>query len=224
MSSSWIVTACLALTLNAPQLHDSSQDDDLFETREKAMASINAGFDDLDHQVEYRQGIQQKLVIWSTPFRGQNKCAVGVFEFDPNENAWRRTFKYLFEGTREIAVEFKRGNVRLRNDADELIYDDSREKRRFKGVELYSWKNDDGMWEFAMLDGTNRLKSAAEVKASPGRLRDAEALKQAIQRLAIGELVIWNPFDLAGFSLPDDMVRSEVLKSAKQAGIQLELD
>ena len=43
--------------------------------------------------------------------------------------------------------------------------DDKREEQfRFKGVELYSWKDTEGGWVFVLVNGTNRLKAEKEVK------------------------------------------------------------
>jgi hypothetical protein len=53
------------------------------------------------------------------------------------------------------------------------------EKPRFKGVELYSWKDKAGDWRFALLDGTNRLKTEDKVKAVKDQLKSVAELKKA---------------------------------------------
>jgi len=55
-----------------------------------------------------------------------------------------------------------------------------------KGYELYSWRVR-GVWNFALLVGTNRLKSRQEVRASKACVRGVEALKRKLDLLAEGE-------------------------------------
>ncbi len=63
------------------------------------------------------------------------------------------------------------------------------EKPRFKGVELYSWKEKGGDWMFVLLDGTNRLKTEEEVKGAMNKVKGAADLKKALARLAVEEQV-----------------------------------
>ena len=101
--------------------------------------------------------------------------------------------------------------------------DDEREaKPRFKGVELYSWKDDTGIWNHVLLNGTNRLKIEAEVKAAKGRVRSTEALKKALSRLAVGERVTWMRM-LEGFDVPTGDTRKEIEKAAKDAEVKLRI-
>jgi len=101
--------------------------------------------------------------------------------------------------------------------------DDEREaKPRFKGVELYSWKDDTGIWNHVLLNGTNRLKIEAEVKAAKGRVRSTEALKKALSRLAVGERVTWMRM-LEGFDVPAGDTRKEIEKAAKDAEVELRI-
>jgi hypothetical protein len=101
--------------------------------------------------------------------------------------------------------------------------DDEREARpRFKGVELYSWRDDDGTWNHVLLSGTNRVKTAEQVKAAEGRVRGTEALKKALSRLAIGEQVTWMRM-LEGFDVPTGDTRKEVEKAARDAQIDLQI-
>jgi hypothetical protein len=94
------------------------------------------------------------------------------------------------------------------------------EKPRFKGVELYSWKDQGGDWRFVLLDGTNRLKTEEEVKGAKNKVQGAEDLKKALVRLAAGEHVSWtHPID--GFEFPPEATRKAVRKAAKEANIDL---
>lgn len=58
----------------------------------------------------------------------------------------------------------------------------------FKGMELYSWQNQNGDWYFSLLPGTNRNKNAEEIRAVPLSLSQ---LKDQIARLAVEEDVYW---------------------------------
>ena len=101
--------------------------------------------------------------------------------------------------------------------------DDEREaKPRFKGVELYSWKDDTGTWNHVLLSGTTRLKIEAEVKAAEGRVRGTEALKKALSRLAVGEQVTWMR-RLEGFDVPTGDTRKEIEEAAKDAEVKLRI-
>ena len=58
----------------------------------------------------------------------------------------------------------------------------------FKGYELYSWQDAEGAWRFALLEGTNRLKSPAEIIDVP--LSEGELLER-LSALPAGETVSW---------------------------------
>jgi hypothetical protein len=94
------------------------------------------------------------------------------------------------------------------------------EKPRFKGVELYSWKNIGGDWEFVLLNGTNELKTEAKVKSARNRVKGDDKLKKALARLAVGEQVFWT-HPIRGFEYPAKAMREEIEKAAKEAKIEL---
>ena len=94
------------------------------------------------------------------------------------------------------------------------------EKPRFKGVELYSWKEKGGGWMFVLLDGTNRLKTEEQVKGAKNKIKGAEDLKKALARLALGEQVSWT-HPIKGFEFPPEATRKAVEKAAKEANIKL---
>ena len=99
--------------------------------------------------------------------------------------------------------------------------DDKREERpRFKGVELYSWKNIGGDWEFVLLNGTNELKTEEVVKSAKTKVKGADQLKKALARLAVGEQVFWT-HPIKGFEFPPQATREEIEKAAKEAKINL---
>jgi diacylglycerol kinase len=62
------------------------------------------------------------------------------------------------------------------------------EQTAFKGMELYSWQNEDGDWQYAVLEGTNRNKTLEEVQSIPLELQD---VKKAIAQMAVGESLFW---------------------------------
>jgi hypothetical protein len=89
------------------------------------------------------------------------------------------------------------------------LADDKREEEpRFKGVELYSWKDQENHWAFAMLDGTDRNKTEAEVKAAKNPIKGAEDLKEALARLAVGEHVFWT-HRIEGFEFPPEAMQKQ---------------
>jgi hypothetical protein len=96
---------------------------------------------------------------------------------------------------------------------------DEREGRpRFKGVELYSWQDARTGWAFALLDGTNRLKTAAEVKDPRNWIAGVAELKKALARLAVGENVYWT-HPIEGFEYPPEATVEEVRAWAKRLNI-----
>ena len=99
--------------------------------------------------------------------------------------------------------------------------DDKREEKpRFKGVELYSWKDKGGVWHFALLDGTNRLKTEEGVKSAKTNVKGVQELTKALARLAVGEQVFWT-HPIKGFEFPPQGTREEIKKAAKEAKIAL---
>jgi hypothetical protein len=94
------------------------------------------------------------------------------------------------------------------------------EKPRFKGVELYSWKDKRGDWIFALLGGTNRLKTEDEVKAAGNQIKGVAELKKRLARLAVGEQVLWT-HPIEGFAFPPEAIRNEIEKTAKDAQVEL---
>lgn len=96
-------------------------------------------------------------------------------------------------------------------------------KPRFKGVEMYSWKDDKGDWKFALLNGTNRQKTEKEVKEAETVYAGEEKLVAALKLLAEGEHVFWSNHRLDGFAKPADEVVKRVKKAAKGAKLKLDV-
>jgi hypothetical protein len=101
--------------------------------------------------------------------------------------------------------------------------EDKREgKPRFKGVELYSWRDKGGDWLFVLLDGTNRNKTQDEVKGAEKPIKGTEDLKKAISLLAEGEQVSWS-HRIEGFEFPPEAKQKEIQKAAEGAKIVLRI-
>ena len=91
---------------------------------------------------------------------------------------------------------------------------------RFKGVEMYSWKDAKGEWVFALLDGTNREKTTAEIKEKKNQIAGVAKLKTALGLLAEKEMVFWS-HTITGFEFPPKAVLDDVKKAAKAAKLEL---
>ncbi len=89
-----------------------------------------------------------------------------------------------------------------------------------KGYELYSWRAR-GEWYFALLTGTNRLKSRREVRAPGARLIGVEALKRRLDLLAEGEEVSWSAGLAPGTALPPEGIVRDVKEYCDRRGIIL---
>jgi hypothetical protein len=99
--------------------------------------------------------------------------------------------------------------------------EEKREERpRFKGVELYSWKSPQGEWLFALLSGTNRLKTAEEVKDPKNHIAGVEELKKALARLAVEERVSWT-HRVTGFEYPPEATLKEIEEFATKVKVSL---
>lgn len=74
---------------------------------------------------------------------------------------------------------------------------DPQAKPLFKGVEVYAWRNPAGRWRYAILPGTNRLKSRVEVLAvEPGRVLSTRGLEFRLREMPPGETVTLLPLPL----------------------------
>jgi hypothetical protein len=104
-----------------------------------------------------------------------------------------------------------------RNDTEKPIMTSTAEA--MKGYELYSWKTDDE-WNFALLPGTNRLKTFAEVSSSDA-LRDVNELKERLSQLTGGAEITWVAWTDDHFSLPAQSVIDEVSRACNDLGLTL---
>ena len=92
-----------------------------------------------------------------------------------------------------------------------------------KGHEIYSWQVD-GDWHFALLAGTNRIKTLDEVTSPDVSVEGTEALRGKLNRLSNGERVFWSARRVRGLAMPPDDIISEIGAYCAQLGILLEID
>jgi len=98
-----------------------------------------------------------------------------------------------------------------------------REKKpRFKGVELYSWKDVNGKWTFSLQTGTNKMKSIEGIKNIKTPHLDVKTIHAALSKLAVGEQVFWTHF-IKGFEFPPLATQRKVADTARKAKIKLSI-
>jgi hypothetical protein len=108
-----------------------------------------------------------------------------------------------------------------------------------KGYELYIWHGEDGAWVYALVSGTNRDKTWAEISADASTItaagwvkitvRGEPALKSVLARLPAGTRVIWigagdpraAPSLGAHLQLPPGPVVREIQRYGQRVGIRV---
>jgi hypothetical protein len=88
-----------------------------------------------------------------------------------------------------------------------------------KGFELYSW-SENGTWVFAVLVGTNREKTLAEIQAA--RLAGLNALQPVLEAIPVGEYVTW--LASADLPLPPEEVIQQVQTICTRQGLLLSVN
>jgi hypothetical protein len=91
-----------------------------------------------------------------------------------------------------------------------------------KGYELYSWSTGDD-WTFALVVGTNRVKSLEELLPPPDQDQGLEWLRRELERLPEGEQVFWSAGRVAGTSLPPEELIQTVQSHCDQVGVELQI-
>ncbi len=97
-----------------------------------------------------------------------------------------------------------------------------------KGYELYSWPAGQD-WDFALMVGTNRLKTLDEIQSPAQTLHGVEAIKTALRALPVGEQVFWegagwtrqSQAPAGSVTLPPEAIRDEIAGLCSQLGIVL---
>ena len=96
----------------------------------------------------------------------------------------------------------------------------------FKGMELYSWRDDaTGTWRYSLLNGTNRNKALTEIKDAKVAVPNVETLKERLANLAEGEQVFWfiSP-SVAELSFPPEEVVGDLMKFAVEHNVSIEMN
>ena len=91
-----------------------------------------------------------------------------------------------------------------------------------KGYELYSWEIEEE-WTYALVVGTNRIKTFEEVSAPNTRIVGIEGLKEELARLTSGQQVFWSAGRVPGTTLPPDRTVEAVRVFCAHRGIRLEV-
>jgi hypothetical protein len=97
-----------------------------------------------------------------------------------------------------------------------------------KGFELYSWPAGED-WDFALMIGTNRLKTMEEIKSSEKTLHGVDAIKAALRELPANEQVFWeglgwlqqSQMASGSIAIPPAPIREEIVSLCLQLGIRL---
>jgi diacylglycerol kinase (ATP) len=99
------------------------------------------------------------------------------------------------------------------------------EQAAFKGLELYSWQNENGGWQYTILEGTNRNKTLEEVQATP---LDLQGVKNAIAKMAVGESLFWTnrvqgtaSGQMLQLPFPPDSVVDELTEFAREKQVEI---
>ncbi len=91
-----------------------------------------------------------------------------------------------------------------------------------KGYELYSWQTGDA-WTFALVEGTNRVRSFEELEPTSGEDQGLAWLGGELGRLPAGEPVFWSAGRVPGTTLPPmDLIRM-VQSYCDQTGLELQI-
>lgn len=88
-----------------------------------------------------------------------------------------------------------------------------------KGFELYSWREGD-TWMFSLVEGTNRLKTSAEIKSDVSRMAGVGRAREVLERLPPGETVSWG-HSFEDFELPSRADVETLEQAARSRGVQL---
>jgi ligand-binding sensor domain-containing protein len=95
--------------------------------------------------------------------------------------------------------------------------------RSMKGYELYSWQVQ-GEWYFALVIGTNRIKTYDEIASPEVRVQGLEALEGQLDQLPSGEQVFWPAQRVPNTGLPPHEMIDEIRTYCRQRGIHLVME
>jgi hypothetical protein len=92
-----------------------------------------------------------------------------------------------------------------------------------KGYELYSWQME-GDWYFALVVGTNRIKTYDEISSPEVRVQGLAALQAKLDQLPGDEQVFWPTGRVPNTALPPAEIIEAVRAHCSQRGIQLYIE
>ena len=92
------------------------------------------------------------------------------------------------------------------------------DKPAFKGMELYSWKPEDGNWHFWLLPGTNGTKAGLGIFKPASAMIGLDRVKDALSKLPKGEMVGWQ--HIGQESVPDHLV-ADLTELCRQHNISI---
>jgi hypothetical protein len=99
----------------------------------------------------------------------------------------------------------------------------SSKPKSMKGYELYSWQTQ-REWYFALVVGTNRIKTYEEISSPGVRVQGLETLKSELDKLSSGEQVFWSTQWVSNTTLPPGETIDEIRTYCIQRGIKLEIE
>jgi tRNA(adenine34) deaminase len=92
----------------------------------------------------------------------------------------------------------------------------------FKGIELYSWRTCSSCeWQFSLLPGTNRSKTAEEVRRPSTAISGVARLEQRLALLAEGEQVFWFHRSLAELAYPEPETIAGIVRFAAERNVRV---
>jgi len=89
-----------------------------------------------------------------------------------------------------------------------------------KGYELYSWHDEKKGWQFAVVTGTNELKTEKQVKGAATVFTGSDKMLDGLKKLPKGASVVWSHL-ISGFEYPPESEVKSIREAAKAAGIDL---
>ena len=138
---------------------------------------------------------------WQTVRLEHDPGTINAMAFAPDGSIWL--------GTSQGAIHFR---------PSETVPNQS-----MKGYELYSWQVQ-GEWYFALVIGTNRIKTYDEIASPEVRVRGLEALEGQLDQLPSGEQVFWSAQRVPNTGLPPHEMIDEIRTYCRQHGIQLVME
>jgi len=128
-----------------------------------------------------------------------------------------KNYKYIFAILAVVAVFCSTSKTDPDTSAYSITNETRMAKPMMKGVELYSWKNEKGEWNYALLIGTNTDKPDETIRLPSNTITSLEELKKKLSVLAEREQVSWG----RKYLLPSDDVQRKIRDFCKELKIKL---